>query len=169
MEIARGCRRVRGIHRTAFRGGLDVDRGLVELRKIGWAWADGQREVCSDRRMAFTCDQCKAAITIGNIMVDGHNLDHERRVDAIEVWCKPCTRALDGHGAHAALHNLFELSEARDAPFALVAAIIDDLTTDAPLGHRWSRSAANRILRLCAEAHPTLTAGAYLDGEEGSE
>lgn len=119
--------------------------------------------------MSFTCDQCKSRITEGNIMVDAHDWSRENQVNAIEVWCKPCTSARDCHGGHATLHNVHELSEARTAPFALLASIIGDTLGDPPSGPRWSRAAANRVLRLCAEAHPALSGGAFLDGEAGSE
>lgn len=101
-------------------------------------------------------------------MVDDHDWSRENEVNAIEVWCKPCTNTLDRHGGHATLHNVYELSSARETPFALLAGILDDLLASEPVRRQWSRPAANRILRLCADAHPTLAAGAYLDGEEGS-
>jgi hypothetical protein len=115
---------------------------------------------------SFTCDQCKGQISEGNIMVDGHDWSHESEVNAIEVWCKPCTRTLDERGGHVTLHNVYELSSVREAPFSILAGTFDDMLGEPPVGRKWSRAAIRRLLRLCAAAHPELAAGAYLDGDD---
>jgi hypothetical protein len=109
------------------------------------------------------CDVCSKELQdwIGNIMIssDDYFRQNPSKVESVNVFCKSCTRKMDGNGTGKQWHNLWELLWLKESTIYWLGSLIADLTSEEPR-IVWSQEAVEKVYALAAKAHPNLSEGA---------
>lgn len=93
------------------------------------------------------------------VYMDEHG---NRTLDALEVWCKACTRLADEKGLGDKWHNVWELEWLKDRKTAflvILGPMLRDLIRGT--GTLWSSQAVGFVYR-----HLAMSFGVELDGRE---
>lgn len=86
----------------------------------------------------------------------------QRIIDELKILCKECTRQ-NARGFANGLHNIWELDWVRDSYFRLLGEIIDDITSNRPTSHKWSRDALEDFWQLGVLRYGGMKAPLNLD------